>query len=149
MTNAIAGPGFLLQLGTTELDSTAVFATIAEVKDISGPGVTLDVIDVTNQDSPDRYEEIIPSIRRGGEVDFDVNFVPADPTHDDSTGLNFLANNALKRAYRLLLNDPESSYYKFTAYVVGFTPKAPVVGVLAATVKLRVTQKPVLVPGGS
>lgn len=149
MTNAISGPGFLLQLGTTAIDASATFATIAEVKDITGPAMSLDVIDVTNQDSPDAYEEIIPSIRRGGEVDFDVNFVPTDATHDDSTGLVYLANNKIKRAYRLLLNDDVSSYFRFTAYVIGFQIKAPVAGVLAGTTKLRITAKPVLVAGGS
>lgn len=141
MSNAISGPGFLLQVGTTATNNGA-FTTIAEVKDITGPAVSLDVIDVTNQDSPDQYEEIIPSIRRAGEVDFDVNFDPASGTHDGATGLLYLANNKIKRGYRLQLNDPDDSYIAFAGYVIGFQWKSPVAGVLAATCKIRVTGKP-------
>lgn len=149
MTNAVSGPGFRLQVGSTDDYLTATFTTVAEVKDITGPAMSLDVIDVTNQDSPDAYEEIIPSIRRGGEVSFDVNFVPTDPTHDDTTGLVYLANNKIKRAWRLLLNDDASSYFRFTGYVVGFQIGAPVAGVLSGSTRIRITAKPVLVPGGS
>lgn len=148
MTNAISGPGFLLQLSTTSGD-TGVFTTIAEVKDITGPAVSLDVIDVTNQDSPGKYEEIVPSIRRAGEVDFDCHFIPQDATQDADSGLLWLANNAFKRGYRLQLQDGLSSYWAFDAYVVGFQTKAPVAGVLTATVKLRITGQPTVKRTGS
>lgn len=143
MSEAISGPGFLLQVGTAAGNGGA-FTTIAEVKDITGPAVSLDVIDVTNQDSPGGFEEIIPSIRRAGEVDFDVNFNPANATHDGATGLLYLAKNKLKRGFRLALNDVDDSYISFDGYVVGFQWKAPVAGVLAATTKIRVTGQPTI-----
>lgn len=138
MTVAIAGPGFLLQVNTTSGD-VGTFATLAEVKDITGPAISLDVIDVTNQDSPERFEEIIPTLRRAGDVDFDVNFNPTNETHDGATGLIFLAKNIVKRGWRLQLQDEDDSYVYFDAYVTGFQFKAPVAGVLTATTKLRVT----------
>lgn len=145
MSNAISGPGFLLQLSTTAGDAGS-FTTVAEVKDITGPAVSLDVIDVTNQSSPGGYEEIIPSIRRAGEVDFDVNFDPQSGTHDGATGLVYLANNKLKRGWRLQLQDPGNHYWAFDGYVVGFQTKAPVAGVLTGTTKLRITGQPLLKP---
>lgn len=138
MSEAVSGPGFLLQLGA-QAGNSGNFTTIAEVKDISGPNVTLDVIDVTNQSSPGGFEEIIPSIRRGGEVDFDVNFIPGDATQDGSTGLWYLAKNKVKRGYRLVLQDADDTYLAWDAYVISIMPKAPVVGALTATIKLRVT----------
>lgn len=145
MSNAISGPGFLLQLGSTAGD-TGAFTTVAEVKDINGPAVSLDVIDVTNQDSAGGYEEIIPSIRRAGEVDFDVNFDPTSGTHDAVTGLVYLANNKTKRGWRLQMQDTGSHYWSFDAYVVGLQMKAPVAGVLSASVKLRITGQPTIKP---
>lgn len=145
MSNAISGPGFLLQASTTA-GNLGVFTTVAEVKDITGPAVSLDVIDVTNQSSPGGYEEIIPSIRRAGDVDFDVNFDPQSGTHNGTTGLLYLANNKLKVGWRLQLQDPGAHYWSFDAYVVGFQTKAPVAGVLAATTKLRITGQPLLLP---
>jgi predicted secreted protein len=145
MSVAISGPGFLLQLGDSAGD-TGSFTTVAEVKDITGPQVSLDVIDVTNQDSPGGYEEIIPSIRRAGDVDFDVNFNPTNGTHDGTTGLVYLANNKVKRGWRLQLQDSGAHYWAFDAYVVGFQNKAPVAGVLTGTTKLRITGQPLLLP---
>lgn len=143
MSNAISGPGFLLQLGDSA-GQLGTFTTVAEVKDITGPAVSLDVIDVTNQSSPGGYEEIIPSIRRAGEVNFDVNFDPQSGTHDGATGLIYLANNKTKRGWRLQLQDPGNHYWAFDAYVIGFETKAPVAGVLTGTTKLRITGMPTL-----
>jgi hypothetical protein len=142
MSNAVSGPGFLLQLGSVAGDAGS-FTTVAEVKDITGPSVSLDVIDVTNQDSAGGYEEIIPSIRRAGEVDFDVNFDPASGTHDGITGLVYLANNKVKRGWRLQMQT-NSKYWSFDGYVVGLQMKAPVAGVLAASVKIRITGQPTI-----
>lgn len=136
MSNAISGPGFLLQLGDAAGDG-GTFATIAEVKDIDGPKQAMDIIDVTNQSS--LAEEIITSLLRPGDVDFDVNFDPQAGTHDGTTGLLYLQNNKIKRGYRLQLQDPGNHYLAFDAYVVNFGVKAPVTGVLTGTVKLRVT----------
>ena len=141
MSEAISGPGFLLQVSQMA-GNNGPFTTVAEVKDITGPGVTLDVLDVTNQDSPGGFEEIIPSIRRGGEVDFDVNFNPANATHDGHTGLLYLAKNKVKVGWRLQFNDVNDSYVAFDGYVTSFQWKAPVAGVLAATTKVRVTGQP-------
>lgn len=145
MSVAISGPGFLLQMGSTA-GNAGVFTTVAEVKDITGPAVSVDVIDVTNQDSPGGYEEIIPSIRRAGDVDFDVNFNPTSGTHDGATGLLFLANNKTKRGWRLQLQDTGNHYWSFDGYVVGFQTKAPVAGVLTGTTKIRITGQPVILP---
>jgi predicted secreted protein len=143
MSNAISGPGFLLQLGDSAGNGGS-FTTVAEVKDITGPAVSLDVIDVTNQSSPGGYEEIIPSIRRAGAVDFEVNFDPGDGTHDGTTGLLYLANNKVKRGWRLQLQDTGNSYWSFDAYVVAFQTRAPVAGVLAGVIQLRITGQPVI-----
>lgn len=148
MTNAIAGPGFLLQVGASAGQAGA-FTTLAEVKDIDGPQIQFDVHDATNQDSPNRFEEIIPGLGRGGDVDFDVNFDPTSGTHDGATGLIYLANNKLLRGWRLLLLDAGDHYWGFDAYVINFRNRAPVNGILTGTTKLRINQRPELLAGSS
>jgi len=143
MTVAIAGPGFLLQMGA-QAGNSGSFTTVAEVKDITGPAVSVDIVDVTNQDSPGGFEEIIPTIRRAGEVDFDVNFNPTSGTHDGLTGLLYLANNKIKRGWRLLLQDSGDHYWYFDGYVTGFQTKAPVAGVLSGTTKIKITGQPLI-----
>lgn len=145
MSVAISGPGFLLQLGSVAGQGGS-FTTVAEVKDITGPAVSLDVIDVTNQDSPGGYEEIIPSIRRAGEVTFDVNFNPTNGTHDGVTGLVYLANNKTKRGWKIQMQDTGSHYWGFDAYVTGLQMGFPVAGVLTGSTTLRITGQPLIYP---
>jgi len=130
MSNAIAGPGFLLQV-----DITGTYTTIAEVKDINGPETSVDVVEVTNQDSPDNFEEIIPTLKRGGTTSFDVNFVPADTTH---TGLLAYLNGRSKESWQIVIPGTGLSV-QFSGYVVKWGPKFPVANVATATMDIRVS----------
>lgn len=124
MSNAIAGPGFLLKMNTV---------TVAEVKDISGPEMSADVVDVTNQDSPDNFEEIIPTLKHGGTTSFDLNYVPTDATQTDLLA----ALNA--RTLEDFTIDVGASTVSFSAYVVKWGMKFPVANVAIASVDLRVS----------
>lgn len=147
-TTAYSGPGFKLQLGTTTGDGGS-FTTVAGVKDISGPSITFDIIDITNQDSSDGFEEIMPSLAHGGEVDFDVIYDPANVTQGQVSGLIYLANNKIKRGWRVLLADVHNSYWSFDAYVVSVQWKGPIANVETLTIKLRITGKPTVKRTGS
>ena len=124
MSNAIAGPGFILSVAGTPL---------AEVKDITGPEQSADVIDVTNQDSPNHFEEIIPSLLHGGAVTFDVNFIPGDASQ--TALLGFLLARTVQ-ACTIVVGTVTIS---FSAYCVKYAFKLPVANVAAATIDLRVT----------
>lgn len=133
MSDAIAGPGFLLQV-----DVSGTYTTIAEVKDINGPETSVDVVDVTNQDSPDNFEEIIPTLKRGGTTSFDVNFLPADPTQDSTSGLLFYLNSRSLEAWQIILPGTGLSV-QFSGYVVKWGPKFPVANVATASMDVRVS----------
>jgi predicted secreted protein len=133
MSNAIAGPGFLLQV-----DVSGTYTTIAEVKDISGPETSVDVVEVTNQDSPDNFEEIIPTLKRGGTTSFDVNFVPTDATHDSTTGLLSYLNARSLQDWQIVLPGTGLSV-QFSGYVVKWGPKFPVANVASASMDIRVS----------
>jgi hypothetical protein len=133
MSNAIPGPGFLLQV-----DMTGTYTTIAEVKDITGPDTTVDVVDVTNQDSPDNFEEIIPTLKKGGTTSFDVNFVPTDATQDSTTGMLSFLNARTKMNWQVILPGTGLSV-QFAGYVVKWGPKFPVANVATASMDIRVS----------
>lgn len=133
MTNAIAGPGFLLQV-----DISGTYTTIAEVKDINGPETSVDIVDVTNQDSPDNFEEIMPTLKRGGTTSFDVNFVPTDATHDSDSGLLFYLNGRSKESWQIVIPGTGKSV-QFDGYVVKWGPKFPVANVASASMEIRVS----------
>ena len=57
---------------------------IAEIIDISGPGMSKDAIEVTFHDGTgDGYREFIPGWRDGGEISVTANWLPSNATQDD------------------------------------------------------------------
>jgi predicted secreted protein len=127
--------GIQLQLD----DGAGAFSTIAEVKDLTFPLGTADILDATNHDSADDWEEIIPTILRHPEVTFKVNFIPGHATHDGATGFQSLIEAKTLRGWKLILPTSGSPTYEFNAYVVGVSIAGPVAGLLEADVTLKPT----------
>lgn len=142
MTEAISSFGTLLKMG--DGGATEAFTTIAEVKDISGPALALGTEEVTSHSSPGGWREHVPTLLEAGEVSFDVNFVPANATHDPATGLIADMVARTKRNFQLVFPDTASTTWEFRAYVTGFEPSEPVEGALTASVSLMITGAPTL-----
>lgn len=142
-TNALAGFGTLLKIGDGGTP-TEVFTTIAEVKDITPPKLSMDTDDVTHQTSPGGWKEKLPTLLDAGEVTFELNFIPTDATQGYSTGLIKDLVNKTRRNFQLVFPDSGSTTWAFAAFVTGFEPSAPVGGTLTASVTLTVTGQPTL-----
>jgi len=128
----------LLQLG--DGGGPEAFTTIAEVKDISGPDISVDTEDITPHDAVGGWEEFIPTILRSGEITFDLNFVPSNAAHGDTSGgLINLLKNRTKRNFKMVLPTSPTYTWAFAAYVTGFSNSEPVGGVLGASVTLKPT----------
>jgi len=69
MSNAFSGVGSQFRRW-----SGAAWVAVAEVKSISGPTMTREMIDVTSLDSTGGYREFIPSFRDGGTITLSMNF---------------------------------------------------------------------------
>jgi predicted secreted protein len=120
--------------------------TIAQVKNISGPGLSLDTEDVTSHDSTGGWEEVVGTILRSGEVSLDLIYDPAHATHKYAAG--GLLNDLVSRtavAYTLVFPNPAATTWSFNAFVTGFEPSAPVDGSLTATATMKLTGSVTLV----
>lgn len=129
-----AAYGTLLKRGAT---------TVAQVTALSGPGLSLDVEDVTSHDSTGAWEEVVATILRSGEVSADIVYDPAGATHKNTSG-GLLYDLAQRASTTYSITFPGAVTWSFTAYVVGFEPDAPVKGSLTAKVKLKITGAPTL-----
>ncbi len=135
--------GARLEMGDGE--SPENFTEIAGVGDISGPGFTLDLDDVTAHDSPGAFEEMVAGIIRTGQITFGLRWDPQDETHDASTGLlgQLVAREA--RNYQFVIPGLNGLTWLLKLYVTGFQPQLPVNGARAADVTTKVTGQPTLV----
>jgi predicted secreted protein len=131
--------GTILAYGDGETVET--FTKIGQMKDISGPNMSRDTIDVTNHDSPGGYREFLASIRDGGEITFAVEYDPGDETHDQDTGLLYLFGLDVRTNFQLIFPvESDNGYwgYTFSGLVTGFSPKEPVDGSITADITIKV-----------
>ena len=142
MTNALAGYGVLLKIG--DGGGSETFTTIAEVRDIEGPELELEAKEVTSHDSPGGWREYIGTLLTGGEVSFDLNFIPTNATQSYTSGLIEDMVGRTKRNFQLIFSDTGATTWAFTALVTGFKPSAGVEDELLAEVTLQVTGQPTL-----
>ena len=112
----------------------AVAGLIDNITNFSGPGISLDTVDVTAHDSPDAWEEVVPTILRSGEVTFDINYDPV--AHAAAGGL--LLQMTTRAVDTWTLGGP-IGVWVFDGYVTGFKPAAPHDGKLSASVTIKVT----------
>lgn len=142
MSDAVSGYGTLLKMGDGA--EPEVYTTVAEVKDIGGPEMEADVIEVTNQDSTGGWKEFIAGLLDAGEVTFDVNWLPGDATQDATTGLVSVMFARVKRNFRLQWpGTGAGKVCTFPALVTGISPDSPVDDANTASITLKVTGPPV------
>lgn len=126
-------------------DTTAgeTLTAVAQIQNMSGPGLSLDTEDVTTHDSTGAWEEHVATILRSGELTLDLIYDPNHATHDASTGLISMLEARIPVGFEITF---ATSYtWAFAAYVTGFEPSAPVDGALTASVTLKLTGAPILV----
>lgn len=139
---AFSSFGTLLQIGDGATP-TEGFTTIAEVRDISGPGLELGTEDVTSHSST--WREFVTTVLGGGEVSFDINFTPLGATHRNASGgLLYQMTQKTLRNWRIQWPDGSSTRWVLPGYLVAFEPSAPVEGVLSASVTIRISGAPTL-----
>jgi hypothetical protein len=122
-----------------QIDTTKV----GEVIDINGPGMSKDAIDVSYSDgtSGDGWRQFIPGWRDGGEVTISLNWIPADSTQDDSSGLLSIFEGDSLQAFKIKTADDGSSStvtLSFNGIITNFSPTMPLTeqGQLDCTVKV-------------
>lgn len=140
-----AGYETMLNWGDGEVSEG--FLPVAYVTNISGPGLALDVEDVTSHDQTTAWEEVVATILRSGEVSIDLIFDPADDTQDFTATLALgtqLEARGAATNFQIVFSDTGTTEWTFPANVVGWEPSAPVDGALTLAGKLKITGAPTL-----
>ncbi|MFE2936663.1 phage tail tube protein [Streptomyces sp. NPDC059278] len=134
--------GFGVKLKRGDGAATEVFAAIADITNLTGPGLSRTTVDVTSHDSPNAYMEFVGGLKDGGEVSADINYQPAvhDVLVDD-------LDDEEPRNYKIVFPDEAATTWSFGALLTGFEPSAPYDDKLSASLTLKVSGKPTIAPG--
>jgi hypothetical protein len=137
-----AGIGVVLQRGDGA--SPEVFATIANVTQISAGGVSVNMIDATHLDSPDFYAEFIPGLKTADEWTATIQWDPSDATHNGTTGLRAQLEARQSRTFRMNTSSiglAESLYAECYVSQLGNIEISPE-GIMTQSLTLRPTGAP-------
>jgi len=138
MSKAIAGVGTIIQ----RWDGASQWEPIAEVTNISGPGMTRDLIEVTSLDSIGGWREFIAGFRDGGTVVLSMNYTRA--------GLDMFFNdfeNDDTQNYEIILPDDDETSLEFVGLVQEFPLTIPTDSQITMEVTIKVTGQPTLNSG--
>lgn len=132
----------LLSIGDGE--SPEVFTTIAELRNLSGPSFSADVLDATTHNTPTPFRRFISGLIDGGEISVELNFIPTEATHDAATGI---LNELLERGrsnYQIQFPDEALTTWTIPGIVTAFELNADPADILTASVTVKVAGPPTL-----
>lgn len=120
------------------------FTTVAELRSIHGPKLKADTIDVTVHNTPTPWRRFIAGLLDGGEITFDINFIPQEPTHSYSSGLIKDMTDRARRNFQVVFPDNATTTWLCPTIITGFEMSADPAAVLMSSVTLKVAGPPTL-----
>ncbi|AHK42211.1 putative major tail protein V [Ensifer adhaerens OV14] len=115
-------------------DDGATWIELAEVFDITPPSDTVDVVDATHMQSPNRTREFISGLSDPGEASFEMNFVPGSASDAKIREIRTAGSRVKCR-----ITFPNSVKWIFSGLVTGYEPAVPTDDKMTATVTFKVT----------
>lgn len=132
-SEAMLGYGTKIRVG--DGGSPQTFTEIGEVGDFED-GDSIELVEVTNHQSPNGRREYIAALKDGAEMTLTCNYLPGHATHNRATGLQGKIGEVLDFQ---ILAPGETEIYNFSALVMGVTKSFPVQGVQQITFTLKKT----------
>lgn len=131
--------GFGTKLKRGDGETPEVFTEIADITNLSGPGLSRETLDVTSHGSPDGWMEFLGGLKDPGEVSADINY---QPTLHDLLVADF--DDKAPRNYQIVFPDEDATTWAFPAILTGFEPEAPYDDKAAASLTFKVSGKPTI-----
>lgn len=140
LVKANALPAEPIVLALASLDSPPVYTEIANLGDITGPGRSYTVQDVSAHGH--RARRKITTLLDEGMLAVPIWFIPGaglEPTHTDATnGIQAIFERGDLRAYALYYRDEQGTAKFFNAYISKLGEKSPVAGVLGVDAEFTI-----------
>ena len=113
---------------------TITFASgfLAEILDVTGPGMTREAVNVSHMGTTDAHEFIPVKLVDHGEVSVEIGFAPeTEPPIDDAA-----------ETITITWPNSASSEWAFTGFMTNFEPAGPLEDRMTATCTLKASGKP-------
>lgn len=120
---------------------------LAELTSISGPGESMDAIDLTSHDSADAFKEFVAGLHDGGDISVEGNFIKGDSDGQIAMHTDFQAGTAktwIIKHPAWVETSHEFPQVTASGLVTAFELTYPMDGKIGFTATIKVTGKPVL-----
>lgn len=107
---------------------------MGEVFDITPPSDTVDQVDVTHMQSPNRRREFVSGLSDPGSASFEMNFVPGSASDLKIQEIRGTGEQVLCR-----ITFPNSVTWQFTGQVESYEPAVPTEDKMTASVSFKVS----------
>lgn len=132
-TQARLGYTTKLKLGDNGSPSET-FAEIGEITEGPDDSDSVELVEVTNHQSPGRRREYIGALIEGGELTITVNYIPSHATHNRATGLQGLIGET--RNFRL--EEPGNTKgEEWPCVIMNVSRARPVQGAMTMSITLK------------
>lgn len=140
MSGAIAGIGAIFQRWDSTLNSSAGgWVKLANINNISGPGMSRDTIDVSTLDTVGGYREFITGFRNPGTMTLEMNFTATDYTILKNDFELDTAQN-----YRVILPDATHTSFEFEGLVTELPLTIPPDNKITVNVTIQISGQVVM-----
>jgi predicted secreted protein len=140
--------GALLKADAIAGDAGGTYRNVAYITALKGPGLSLDVADVTSHDSTGAWEELVATVLRTGEMTVDIAYDPAAVSIKYVDGLLEKMTAKTLEGFKIYFNDDtveaDRTIWAFNAFITGFEPDLPHDGALTASMKLKLSGAPTI-----
>lgn len=129
----------------TEIDATpGTYQTVAQVRNIGGPAMAGDAIDVSCMESPGFYRQFVQGYNDAGEVTLELLFDPVDATQDavGPDGMLAIFNLQEQHGFQIVFSDVGATIWRFEGLVTAYEPAAPFDEALTASITVKLTGAP-------
>lgn len=127
----------------------AVYTSLGEVIDIKGPNLEIGDTKMSHLSSPDKFHEYIPAFGEGDAVEITINY--EDDEFSTLDALKPLPTEVYPDYGRLswLITLPDGGTVSFKGFLKGWSPDVPDDDRITVTMRIKVSGKPIFLPGGA
>lgn len=122
-------------------DGAETFTSVLEIQSVSFGGLKLDLTDATHMESPSAFREKIATIKDGGDVTLQGNFLPGVAGHQL---LTTDYKNRTLRNFKVVWPDGSSTTWSFSAYITNLAPNSSFDGKLSWSIQVSISGAPTL-----
>lgn len=132
-TQATTGFGTKLRMSNSPVTDPTL--DIPEIRSIGGPTRSMNFADATHMESPNGYDEFLPTFKSGGSVPIEMNYLPADAGQLELQ----VAYEAREKRKFWVIYPSGTRRCAFEAYVENLNDTQPHNDVMRRSVQLKIT----------